>query len=645
MNITFATSSISTNRVALSPSAHRVVSSLTAAGFTLDGPPGSPHPVPLVGDRVLCRLPSGIVTTPTRPEGRGGRIPAAMQHPVGVTDNATSGSMFAAYYETTPELMFPWNLEVYDRMRRTDGQVRSLLRAVTGPALAARTRLDGSDVDPAVMNLCEAELGLVADDKGRRRTRDGGLSWDSFIRHAMLHLPLGFTPFEQTYMPGLAETEGLSAGRPVAHLDLDVRMPRSVIRFDLTEDGKLAQLVQAPYVPYGVQVPKTGGRQPGTEIPIPADRLVMFINEQEGSDYGGQSILRSAYKHWLIKDTLIRIGALSADRQGMGVPVVNYLSDEGQRDPVAERVALDIASRVRAGEDTGVALPTGWTMTILGVTGSVAETLEWVKYHDQATSRSMLAMFMDLGYSAGLGSGQNADTFVEFFLASETQVFRYVEEVVTEQIIRRLVALNFDADTTYPALVIDDPQPESKPTIGALAELTKAGLLIPDEALRTELRRRWKMPAETAGAQTPADGGPAVDDGEPGDQPLPAQPAGGGGQAAPLSPLADMPVGSDGVGPGGIRVFPSAVAASDREGTRLTAGDRVGVWDDGRVVPGRFTTADGDGLVVTLADGTVRTVPAGLVLAAEVEGPPSGVTALAERLERLVPQIAALTAC
>ena len=54
---------------------------------------------------------------------------------------------------------------------------------------------------------------------------------------------------------------------------------------------------------------------------IHVDRLVAYVNDQEGSNWIGTSYLRSLFKHWVRKDRLLRVDAINAERHGAGMPL------------------------------------------------------------------------------------------------------------------------------------------------------------------------------------------------------------------------------------------------------------------------------------------------------------------------------------
>lgn len=495
--------------------------------------------------------------------------------------NATVPNGYVGAWEETAELRFPYNQIVYDRMRKTWSQGQALVRGATAPILGTNWRLSGSQVRPEVMALCTAELGLFQDSEGRRRPREGGVVWDDFLRHAMLHGPLGFMPFELVTAPGPPDP-GLDVGLPIVQhlLKIDPRFPRTLVDIIIEQDGSFGGVRQQVFRPDPRFPGSTGSWQ---IVPIPAASMVMFVNEREGADWYGQSWLRASYKHWLITDMLYRVGAMAVDRTGMGLPVVTYPKDAGAG---AEAKALKIASNLRAGEDSGVAFEEGWSLELVGVSGTSAESKPLIELHDQAAGRGMMQMFLNLGHDRG--SQSLGETFMDYFLLTERAIIRYIEEVVTEQILRRLVAWNYGPDEPYPALIGEDPQVNPIAVSNALSTLAAAGLVYTDAGLRDELRRRMQLPAELANAT-----------------PVIRSAAGTGGPGDPSS-VAGAP------GLGRLDVAPAAGAAqlptvADRRGVPLGPGSPVGARVAGGIQPGvvsRVMSGTAAPIVVAFSDGS-----------------------------------------
>ena len=378
--------------------------------------------------------------------------------------------------EHTWDLQWPLNVAVYQEMRRSDGQVGSLLRAMTNPIVSANWSLDDEDVDPVVVEFVRRQLGLSETGRAMRRRRRNGVVWTAHVREALTSLAFGHAFFEQVY--------GYSPDDNRIHLrKLSLRPANTLTRIDVARDGGLVGIWQsAPDLvdPQGVF--------------IPVDRLVAYVIEREGADWTGQSMLRTAYKHWLIRDQLMRIDAQSIERNRMGIPTMEY-------DPAVEGAreeAQRIVSELRAGESAGVVLPQGSSFSLTGVSGQLADAIPSLNWHDQAISRSALAMFLNLGHDAGARS--LGDTFKQFFTDALQAVADHVGTVATEYVIRDLVELNFGPNEPYPVMT---PGRLSSAQLSAsdLAAVTNAGLLTPDARLEDHLRDMTGLPrheAETA---------------------------------------------------------------------------------------------------------------------------------------------------
>lgn len=419
--------------------------------------------------------------------------------------NAVTGLAWLDDVDEQPELRWPANIAVFDRMRRTDAQTAAVLRAIFLPIHGrVQWSLGRDGVDPRVHRACEVALGIEEQNQGRARRRRQRVTLREHIREAVPKLVYGHQVFEQVYEvgppgPELADTPGMP---PVmAHLrKLALRPARSIARWDVEPDGGLKAVAQFVPAPSGLGV---------ETITLPIERLVVHCHDREGADWRGQSILRSSYKHWRIKDALLKLGAQAVERNGMGLAVVTYDEAEGG----SREGALALAKRVRGGAEAGLALPRGYQLQLLGVQGQVRDELPLVKYHDQATGRNALAMFLDLGHDDGARA--LGDTFLDFWTLAENALVDDLAETVTEYVIRDFVALSFGEDEPYPPLIGSELSPDQALNANDLSALVKQGVITPDDDLEAELRRRHNLPAQGAPRNpsvTPQPGDVPVDD-------------------------------------------------------------------------------------------------------------------------------------
>ncbi|MBD3781691.1 MAG: hypothetical protein IE926_01865 [Micrococcales bacterium] len=378
--------------------------------------------------------------------------------------------------ETTPELAWPLNLVVYDAMRKQDAQVGSVLRAVTFPVRSTHWRIDPNGARPEVVQHVAGDLGLPIKGEqdiapGRMRDR---FSWSSHLRHSLLMLPFGHMAFEQLYRYDEAAN--------LLHLrKLGPRMPRSIAKFNVARDGGLVSIEQ-----HGI------GTNATSDITIPISRLVMYVNEREGGNWRGMSLLRTAYKNWLLKDRLLRTETMTIDRNGLGVPVYTGAEGETSLDD-----GQDIASSLRAGDNAGAAIPYGALLKLLGVEGQLPDARKPIEYHDQQIARAVLAHFLNLGTQTG--SWALGSTFADFFTQSLTAVAQDIADVTTAHVIEDLVDVNYGEDEPAPKLVFDEIGSNAAALALAVKTLVDAGVISPDEGIEAHLRLGLGLPTKTEG--------------------------------------------------------------------------------------------------------------------------------------------------
>jgi hypothetical protein len=346
--------------------------------------------------------------------------------------------------EETPDLVWPLSVSVYDRMRRTDAQVASVLRAITSPIVRTQWRLDGAGCDEQVTRFVADNLGLpiVGDDEpnttqAKLRGRDR-FSWEAHLRLALLMVTFGHSFFEQVYR----ETEPDEFG-DYKLKKLGPRLPRTIADINVARDGGLVSVVQ-----WG---PALGGSL-GGGVTLPVNRLVAYVMDREGGNWVGQSLLRPAYKHWLLKDRSLRTWSQSIDRNGIGVPFYTAAENEETLDN-----GLTLATAVRAGDNSGGAMPSGAKMEMKGVDGTLPDINIFVRYQDEQIARAALGHLLNLGSQGGgqVGSYALGATFQDVLTLGIESIAGEVRDTANPHIVEDLVDLNFGPTEPAPQIVFD----------------------------------------------------------------------------------------------------------------------------------------------------------------------------------------------
>lgn len=423
-------------------------------------------------------------TAPTNEQGN----PGGIRHTY--MSHGGASSWVADPLERSYDLKFPQSVAVFDRMRSEDGHVGSVLNAVGLSVQRAPWDLDTEGVDDRVAQFVRSELGLPAPGEARARRRRHGISWQDHVEQACQMLWAGFAVFEQVYEVGPPNREQSGFDGDVVHLrKLAPRLARTIQHIETGPDGGLEAVWQK-------QLSGTFEKP----VRLGVERVVVYSHQMEGADWYGRSILRQAYKNWLIKDVLIRLDAQAAERNSMGIPEVTYNAEKPEQRAMADAIAQSL----RAGESAGVGIPSDMSLNIKGVQGSTVNLVERIKYHDQEITRSALAMVLDLGHDAGARS--LGETFLGMFLDSVQAIADSIAETATEHVVRDLVEWNFGPDEPYPTVTAGDLKAARGISMEDLNTLVGAGVVRPDDDLEDYARNRHGLPdRDTESTRVPSE--------------------------------------------------------------------------------------------------------------------------------------------
>jgi hypothetical protein len=380
--------------------------------------------------------------------------------------------------ETNPDLAWPAFIEVYDRMRNEDAQVGSVLRAVTLPIRSTRWYIDPAGAKIAHTKQIAEDFGLPIkgrDPKPPKRMRDR-FSWNDHTRMALLMLVYGHSYFEQVY--------DVESERGKTHLKkLAWRPPRTIQEIKVERDGGLV-----------------GIKQHEVDRLIPVDRLVAYINEREGANWLGRSLLRQAYKDWLLKDRALRGQALTIERNGMGVPVYTGApfpdgADASEREEwlkTEKDSGLTVTKGFKAGEAAGASITPGAKLELKGVDGRLPDIDKPIRYYDEQIARAVLAHFLNLGTETG--SWALGSTFADFFTNSLNAVARDLCDITNQHVIEDLVDENWGPDAAAPRLVFEEIGSSSPATAEAIKQLIECKAIHPDEDIERFMRQTYGLP-------------------------------------------------------------------------------------------------------------------------------------------------------
>lgn len=394
----------------------------------------------------------------------------------------TDGVHGAAYnqlYEHVPELDESRAPYVYSRMR-TDPQLTAVVQAVSLPLIRATWQVDPAGCRPEVAQRVADDLGLplVGEDQpGAARRR--GVQWAKHLGNSLRgRLIYGFYPYA---------LEATDDGATTMLSGLYERPPWTI--GDIKTDSKTGALISAQQTTAGM----VGGTTPA---PMPASSLLWYVREQEGSNWRGRSMLRSAYGPWLLKQEMLRVNAIGHRRHGAGH--LTLVPNPGTNPTDAQQAAAAaMAQAARAGDQAGGAAPPGYSWQLSGLIGSVPDTLAFIRYLDQQMARMALAGMLDLGETPN-GSRALGDTFVDLFMLALQAEGDDHAATLTADVAVRVTDWNYGEDEPAPRVIVTGVGADDAVTADALNLLLTSGALSADPALEADVRRRYGLPQSTS---------------------------------------------------------------------------------------------------------------------------------------------------
>ena len=205
----------------------------------------------------------------------------------------------------------------------------------------------------------------------------------------------------------------------------------------------------------------------------------------------GESILRQCYRSWYFMNNLEVVEAISLERTGAGIPVVELpdgatsIGDEqGNSD---EQRARDIVSQVRVDEQGGVVVPHGWIFTLASTTGLRPELFDLaIKRHRSNILISVLALFLELGASR-VGSFALASVGRSHFENAWEGWASATEDVFNKTVVPMLFKLNGIEDYKLPKLQHSALAGQGlEQTMTSILDLLKVGMLDQEDPILKE---------------------------------------------------------------------------------------------------------------------------------------------------------------
>lgn len=414
----------------------------------------------------------------------------------------SGNTMYNAYLreDYNPELRGELGLRKFDQMRRSDAQVRMSLRLVKTPVLAARWYMDAASDSKQDKKIAEFVWENI--------TKKMSASWPQILTEILLCLDFGWYSFEKVFA---------MEDNKVIWRKLAPRHPMDIANWNYDAKGGPDSI--SFYLPDGS----------GT-IEIPITKLLVFTHDKEAGNMEGISVLRSAYKHWYLKENMYKIDAIQKERHGIGIPIIKLPPNFSPQD---KALANEMGRNLRTNERAHIVLPPMWEVEFAEIRGNAVNLIESIAHHDMMIARNVLGQFIN---QEGGNTQEDQQTL---FLKATRFIADIVRDVFNKWAIPELVNYNWKNVDEYPELKVRriGDTVDWRTISFAIRNFVGAGIITPDDQLENWVRNEMDLPAADADTArdifSPQD---PADDGEPD-----AKPGRGTGQPTGGKPDAPVP--------------------------------------------------------------------------------------------------------
>jgi hypothetical protein len=365
--------------------------------------------------------------------------------------------------------------EVYDKMRRSDTQVRKIITAITNPIKSATWA-----VEPASEETKDLESAALIE-----QILFKDIDFKKFLNECLTMVPHGYSMFEVVHMNREAEDFGPYTGLG----QLGFRRQATIIEwFHDRVTGALQKVKQEA----------NGDIEVDAEIP--AEFLLMFYSEQEGDNIGFP-LLRNVYGPYKRKLLATELQYIGMERFAIPTPVVE-VPKTVKIDSAEYKKAIKVVKGFTSAEDSFIAYPEGWKLVLQSNNFDPTKIAVVLKAEDENMASAILGSFLELGTGGNTGAYALSADLSDFFFAGLTYYADIILDIMNRCLIPQLLKLNFgdEYSEVMPKLtysgITDNAGLE---LMQVITGLTASGIVSKDEQLEDHVRRVFNLPKKAKG--------------------------------------------------------------------------------------------------------------------------------------------------
>jgi len=365
----------------------------------------------------------------------------------------------------------------YDEMRRSDSQIKMLLRIVKSPVISASwgvEAVDDSDEEQQIRNFIEH---VLIEDIGNPVTGKYK-TWSEFIQEAMSCVEFGYSMFEVVNKVVLNHE---LYGDYIGLKDLGWRSPRTIDEWVLRQDGSINYVRQ---ISEGDLF---------RDVEIFGENLIVISPHKEGDNYEGISDLRPIYGNWFRKNFLNKLQMIGIERSATGVPKGTV--PPGKLGTTEQTTFEEILQAFVSHQKNYILMPEGWGLDNFDISHNAEDVKAAIIQEDIGMAKAFLANFLELGLSGKGGSFALGTDLSDIFFASVNFYPDRIRETIDRRIIRPLVNAKYGRRQKYPKLTVSGINDKAgKEFSEILKNISESSLIQNSDKLKSFVHRTYKLP-------------------------------------------------------------------------------------------------------------------------------------------------------
>ena len=286
---------------------------------------------------------------------------------------------------------------------------------------------------------------------------------------------------------------------------IEIRAQESLDRWEIDQDGSIRGMWQYPQGPIG----SSGGA-----IFLPIEKCVLFRTERNKNNPEGRSLLRNAWKSHYFAKRLQGIEAIGAERDAVGVPVMEVppvmLSANAtaeQKDALNEIYLM--LQQLRRNEQEAIVTPSetmedgspsGYKLRLLQSGGSRQLDLNaMIERYEKRIAQSLAVQFIFLGMDKA-GSFALSSDMTNLFAQAAGALLGNIQETFQRFVVDELMELNGYAPELTPQWRHGDLESQDiKKLSEAIKAFMDAGAITADDSLEARIRELMSLPPREDG--------------------------------------------------------------------------------------------------------------------------------------------------